>query len=318
MRVDYLGLEAFVSIAERGSFQRAADALNLSQTALSHRIRKIETELGVQLLERNSREVSLTRAGQTLLPQVKTLLQGLHGAYAEVAAQGRARRRRVVFACLPTLANSLLPDVLAAFGKAHPDVSILLSDMPVQHILDAVISGEVEFGVTVVSADTSDCEIRPVYEEPYMLLVPSSHPFADRADVCPADLEGKVMARITSQSKNRQLVDDGLGEHRDRILWRYEVRNAVTAMSLVRAGAAFTILPRVATALAPKGLTALPFRGPGLTRTLGVATRRGVPVGEPAATLLSMIEARLTAAAAPRKHAAGGPEALSAVSAESR
>ncbi|WMS44462.1 LysR family transcriptional regulator [Acuticoccus sp. MNP-M23] len=296
MRVDYLGLEAFVSIAERGSFQRAADALSLSQTALSHRIRKIESELGVQLLERNSREVSLTRAGQTLLPQVKTLLEGLQGAYADVAAQGRARRRRIVFACLPTLANSLLPDVLARFADSHPETSILLNDMPVQHIFDAVIAGNVEFGITVVSADTSDCEIRPIYDEPYMLLVPADHPIAARADVVPADLEGKVMVRITSQSKNRQLVDDGLGEHRDRIVWRYEVRNAVTAMSLVRAGAAFTILPRMATSLAPDGLVALPFRGPGLTRTLGVATRRGVPVGEPAATLLAMIEAQLASA----------------------
>ena len=67
MRIDYLGLEAFVAIAEHGSFQRAADTLQLSQTALSHRLRKIEADLGAPLLIRSPREVSLTRDGQDLL-----------------------------------------------------------------------------------------------------------------------------------------------------------------------------------------------------------------------------------------------------------
>src|SRR5215217_7605187 len=71
MRIDFLGLHAFVAIAERGSFQHAAAHLNLSQTALSHRVRKLEEDLGVKLLSRTTREVSLTRAGLNLLPKVK-------------------------------------------------------------------------------------------------------------------------------------------------------------------------------------------------------------------------------------------------------
>ena len=77
MRVDYLGLEAFVAIAEYGSFQRAARALNLSQAALSHRLRKVEEDLGAALLTRTSREVSLTPTGQGLLPDARSLLKSL-------------------------------------------------------------------------------------------------------------------------------------------------------------------------------------------------------------------------------------------------
>jgi len=81
MRVDYLGLEAFVAVAELGSFSRAAQRLNLTQTALSHRIRKIEEDLGTRLLVRTSREVSLTMAGQaTWIDQSNALVSAFQGA----------------------------------------------------------------------------------------------------------------------------------------------------------------------------------------------------------------------------------------------
>ena len=71
MRIDFLGLEAFLSIAERGSFQRAAAHLNLSQAAISHRTCKLEEELGLKLFARTTREVTLTRAGIDFLPNVR-------------------------------------------------------------------------------------------------------------------------------------------------------------------------------------------------------------------------------------------------------
>ena len=89
MRVDYLGLEAFVAVAELGSFSRAAQRLNLTQTALSHRIRKIEDDLGTRLLVRTSREVSLTMAGQALLPQVRGKLETLAELYGTIRDTGR-------------------------------------------------------------------------------------------------------------------------------------------------------------------------------------------------------------------------------------
>ena len=67
-RIDFLGLQAFLAIAERGSFQRAAAQLNLSQTALSHRMKKLEQDLGLKLLLRTTRQVTLTEAGAQLLP----------------------------------------------------------------------------------------------------------------------------------------------------------------------------------------------------------------------------------------------------------
>ena len=295
VRIDFLGLTAFVAIADHGGFGRAAGALNLSQTALSHRLRKIEEDLGAPLLIRSSREVSLTPVGQELLPEARRLLKELHDLYD--AARGRAERhgRRLTFACLPTLAGSALPEVLGAFGAAHPGVAVEVLDMPVTRIAEAVRAGAAEFGVTIASAELADLRVRPLVEEDYVLMLPESDPLAARRTVARADLAGRSMVRISSQSRNRQLVDVALGEHRDRMVWHYETQSAVTALRLVAAGAAMTILPRSAASLAPPGVAARPFGDVRLSRTLGVVTRRGVPLSGPADALLEMIEGRFLA-----------------------
>ncbi|NJN00799.1 MAG: LysR family transcriptional regulator [Aquincola sp.] len=84
MRIDVLGLQAFVSIAERGSFHGAATHLSLSQTALSHRIRKLEESLATQLFVRTTRQVTLTPAGAALLPRARTIFEDLGKAIGEV------------------------------------------------------------------------------------------------------------------------------------------------------------------------------------------------------------------------------------------
>lgn len=293
MRVDYLGLEAFVAIADFGSFQRAAEALSLSQAALSHRLRKIEDDLGSALLTRSSREVSLTPIGQGLLPEARSLLKALQDAYESVRVGAQKQARRLAFACLPSIANSVLPAVLYAMAEQRPDIAFELQDIPVDRISGVVRSGTAEFGVTIVSAELSDLRLRPLVDEEYRLFLRRDHPLATRSFVTLQDIVGLRLARIRSQSKNRQLLDVAFGEMRDQITWRFEVQNATMAMRLVASGAALTILPESAIAMAPAVLVAIPFKGVRLQRTLGIVSRRGVPLSDNAADLLGRIETEL-------------------------
>ncbi|TRW99404.1 LysR family transcriptional regulator [Paracoccus sp. M683] len=293
MRVDYLGLEAFVAIADYGSFQRAAEALNLSQAALSHRLRKIEDDLGSALLTRSSREVSLTLLGQGLLPEARSLLKALQDAYESVRAGAQRQARRLAFACLPSIANSVLPAVLHEMSDQRPDIAFELLDIPVDRIADVVRSGSAEFGVTIVSAELSDLRLRPLVDEEYRLFLRHDHPLASRAEVTLQDIVGVKLARIRSQSKNRQLLDVALGDMRDQITWRFEVQNATMAMRLVARGAALTILPESAIAMAPAVLVSVPLVGARLQRTLGIVSRRGVPLSDNATDLLGRIETEM-------------------------
>ncbi len=295
MRVDYLGLEAFVAIADYGSFQRAADALNLSQAALSHRLKKIEEGLGNALLTRTPREVSLTPLGQGLLPEARRLLKELQDVYESVRQSAQRQAKRLAFACLPSVANSILPKLMAELRQERPELGYEVLDIPVTRIAEAVRNGAAEFGVTIVSAELSDLRLRPLFEEDYRLFLPKDHPLAARKSVRLEDLFDKPMARISSHSKNRQLLDVAFGEARDKLRWQFEVQNAIMAQRLVSSGAALTILPHSAISMAPVSLTCLPFEDVRLVRTIGIISRRGVPLSHTATEVLARIETELLA-----------------------
>ncbi|MBP0484537.1 LysR family transcriptional regulator [Sagittula salina] len=290
MRVDYLGLEAFVAIANYGSFQRAAEGLNLSQAALSHRLRKIEEDLGTALLTRSNREVSLTAAGQELLPEARKLLKGLQDVYESVRSGGRGKMRRFSFACLPTIATAILPEVLKGLQTDEPDLAFDLYDIPVPRIVEAVRSGAAEFGITIGSAEMSDIRFRHFADEEYRLFVHREAPLAARASVTMEDLEPVPMVRIASQSKNRQLLDMAFGQMRDRMRWQMEVQSAAVAMRMVSQAMVATILPATALFMAPASVVAIPFKGVRMQRSLGVVQRRGVPLSDGAQRLLDRIE----------------------------
>lgn len=296
MRVDYLGLEAFVAVAELGSVSRAAERLNLSQTALSHRLRKVEAELGTRLLTRTSREVTLTKAGQILLPQVREQLMALSSLYGAMRQESSLAQRRITFACLPTVSQYYLPPILALFARDRPGIGLTLIDQPAGRIPTLVHDGEAEFGITILGAGAWDLESEHLYSEPYVLLVPPGHRLAERASVTRADLIGEPMVRIRTQSTNRQLIEDSLGDVARHLDWRIEVQSASTAMHLVAEGAGITFLPRLTADLATRNtVIGLPFSDVTLTRDIGVLHRRGVPLAPATSVLLDMIRARLVA-----------------------
>ncbi|MCZ0737690.1 LysR family transcriptional regulator [Phreatobacter sp. AB_2022a] len=299
MRIDFLGLEAFVAIAERGSFNRAAAHLNLSQTALSHRMKKLEDDLGVRLLTRTTRQVTLTPAGLELLPRAQAVMADLTSSFVALRERGREQLERIAIGCLPTIAVAYLPVVLDAFRKAHPRVGVRVYDNSATEIAEHVQAGRAEFGLTIVAANRWDLEIRPLMKEPFVLVCPDRHPLARKVTVNWQALEGEPLVRIAPQTGNRVLIDDALGSRRENLDWRYEVQHVATAVGMARAGIGLTIVPRLALGVVDTaGIVALPLRNPGVTRTLGIVSKRGIPPSPPAATLLDLIVSALRSAGA--------------------
>lgn len=298
MRIDFLGLEAFVAIAERGSFNRAAAHLNLSQTALSHRMKKLEDDLGVRLLTRTTRQVTLTPAGLELLPKAQGVMAELSASFVALRDRGKEKLERIAIGCLPTIAVAYMPGVLASFRKVHPHVGVRVYDNSASEIAEHVQSGRAEFGLTIVAANRWDLEIRPLLKEPFVLVCPDGHALAKAGAVNWAALEGEALVRIAPQTGNRVLIDDALGSRRENLDWRYEVQHVATAVSMVRSGIGLTVVPRLAFgAVDPAGLVAVPLRNPGVTRTLGIVSKHGIPPSPPAATLLDLIISELRAEA---------------------
>lgn len=296
MRIDLLGLQAFVSVAERGSFVRAAAHLNLSQTALSHRMRKFEEGLGVSLFTRTTRHVALTPVGLELLPQARKLMDELGTSLERIRAHGVRQDERVVIGCLPTIAAYHLPRVIRAFSTAHPSVSVKIHDNSAMEIAQLVQSGAAEFGLTIVSSNIADLDIKVLAKEPFVLLCAKDDAVARRRFVNWSQLGTTPLIRISPQAGNRQLVDEALGRRSEALNWRYEVQHLQTAVGMVLAGVGLAVVPKIA-ASSPgmAGLVAVPLRNPGVHRTLGILMRRDKPLSKTAQTLLQMIRQHFAA-----------------------
>lgn len=302
MRADILGLQAFVSIAERGSFHAAASHLNLSQTALSHRIRKLEESLGAALFLRTTRQVSLTPAGAALLPRARRIFEDLGFALDEARVDARDAEGEVVMGCLPTVAVRCLPGVIAAFSALRPGIRVRVHDNSASEIADKVQSGQAEFGVTIVAANRWDLELKPVIKEPFVLVGHRSMPLAKASSLTWAQLQGEPLVRISAETGNRILIDDALGARRDTLSWRYEVQRVITAVSLVRAGIGYAIVPQLALdRIDDEDLVTVPLRSPAVSRTLGIVTHKTLPLRPAARDLLALLTQALTSSVSPKR-----------------
>jgi DNA-binding transcriptional LysR family regulator len=294
MRIDFLGIEAFVSIADRGSFHLAAAHLNLSQTALSHRMKKLEDDLGLKLFARTTRQLSLTPAGLELLPKARRMIEDMAASYRSLRQQGRDGQAQLAIGCLPTIANHYLPRILKEFSGVYPELNLRVYDNSASEIAELVQKGEAEFALTIVSANRWDLDIKPMLKEPYVVLCPAGHQLAASEQVAWSELEGFPLVRISQQTGNRVIIDDALGSRRELMTWRYEVQHIATAVSMVQAGLGLTIVPRLAIdASGLPGVVARPLRNPMVTRTIGIVMKRGLPLSAAGQVLMELINRHL-------------------------
>ena len=290
MRIDFLGLQAFLSIAERGSFQRAAAHLNLSQTAISHRMRKLEDELGLKLLARTTREVTLTRAGTDFLPKAQKAVAALEHSLDELKQQGAKRRNRLDIASLPAFAVHYLPPILRKFHDLQPLVEVRIVETPSAAVADLVQSGEVEFGLSVVPTNRWDLEVETISSAPLALACPARHLLGKNRSIGWSELRNVPLIRVGSKTAIRPMIDDALTLLGISLNWQYEVQHVETAVSLVEVGLGVTIVPSVDVALhRGRGVVAIPLRSPRMSCSYGLITRRGMPLSGAAAALRDLL-----------------------------
>ena len=236
MRIDFLGLEAFLSIADRGSFHLAAAHLNLSQTALSHRMKKLEDDLGVKLLARTTRQVALTPAGQDLLPKARRMMDEISASFAALRQQGKERQERLTVGCLPTIADPLP----AARASGVPD-GLAGADRAGARQLGDARSPSMSRPAGPNSASRSSRPTAGTWRSRLCSRSLSSrsarrsHPLAGRLGSTGRPGRHSAGARQRPDRQSR-LDRRRTGRRREQMTWRYECQHVATAVSLVAAG----------------------------------------------------------------------------------
>jgi DNA-binding transcriptional LysR family regulator len=269
---DVVDLRAFLAIVETRSFARAAESLNLSQSAISRRIQKLEATVGAPLLERTTRHVAPTAVGRELVPLVTRMLDEFDRSLFAVRDLGARRSGLVTIACLPTAAFYFLPAVIKAFNEDYPNIRVRILDLPANDGVHAELTFD------------------RLIEDPFVLACRRDHELAQADIVEWSDLAPYRLISVHRSSGNRTLLDAALAKVNIKLNWFYEVTHLSTSLGLVEAGLGISVLPRLAT---PKDrhpiLVTRALGAPRVTRTIGILRRRNASLSPAAERFLEIL-----------------------------
>ena len=292
MKLDTLGVQAFIAIADHGGFARAAESLHITQTALSRRLKNLESFLGVRLVERSTRSVALTQIGRDFLPRAERLLGELAAALVEIRETGKSMRGDVTIACIQTVSANFLPKIVQRYAALHPENRIRILDYPAPDVEAAVLRREAEFGITMQTAPRRDLTSVPLVNDRFVLVCRDDHALAGKKRVTWKQLEPHTMIFAGHEGGTRALVD--LAIHRKEIKWRpyYEVQRSSTALGMVAKGVGATIVPAIAVQQdAYPRLRAVPLVDPVVSRTLVLVSRTNAQLSPAAQALYELMRA---------------------------
>ncbi|UHL62918.1 LysR family transcriptional regulator [Paralcaligenes sp. KSB-10] len=288
---DLQELQAFVAVSEKLSFRAAAEDLHLSAPALSRRIEKLESILGVKLFERSTRHVVLTNVGRTFLDHSRSALDELEGAMLGIADLAAQRRGVVTVACVPSAAYYFLPAVIAKFTKSYPQIRVRILDESANTVLNAVINRQADFGINFIGTQEADLEFEPVFTERFVLAVHKDHHLSKRRKVRWEELCDERFMSVGKSSGNRVLIDSALAQSARRPSSFFEVAHVSSLLGLVEAGLGVAAVPQLALpAKNHSTLKGIPLIEPEVSRTLGLLCKKHSPLSPAAKVLYELIK----------------------------
>lgn len=279
LHFDLADLQAFRAVAEIGNFRRAAESIHLSQPAFSRRIDKLEQALGVRLLERTTRRVSLTAVGREFERKVQALLGELDATLLGIRGVTATRLGEVTVAGVPSTVYYYLSQVILRYHQRYPRIRVRIVDASANEVLSAVAGGEADFGLNFIGSQEPDIEFKPLLEERFVAAVRRDHPLANKRRVAWAELADHDFITVSKSSGNRVLLDQALAGAAKLPQSIYEAQHVTTLLGLVEAGLGVAAVP----AMAMPGpehplLASVPLVDPVVTRKVGLIRRRGRPL----------------------------------------
>ncbi|MEI2418419.1 LysR substrate-binding domain-containing protein [Orrella sp. JC864] len=190
-------IDAFIALAETGKFSVAAERCNVSASAFSQAIGRLESLVGARLFDRDTRNVQLTAEGQTFLVGARRIHQEWQASLAAVRSQSLLNQGNVTLAAPPSLCSDWLPRLMADFNRDHPAIVLRLHDAVSERSLDMIVSGQVDFGLNAVPGNDLEFESVLLFNEPFHLLCRSDDPLARRRKLRLQEVAGRVAVQTT-------------------------------------------------------------------------------------------------------------------------
>lgn len=284
MNIKYRQLKAFVLAVETGSFRAAAGRLSVTQSSFSALIQALEQDVGTALFERTTRRLALTDAGARLHDRIRHPIADLEDAYGYIREVGRGAAGVLAFGVLPSLAAGMATRHLAAFQRRYPDVRVKLRERKHVELVDAVLAGDVEFGIGVLLRPVPELAFQHLTDDELLFVVPRGHPLASTSPTW------KSLERHPYIYVGNGNTEHALASEQVRTAAAYEVEHVATALAMVRHGLGVSVIPSsVLPAVNVAGLACLPVRGAASVRRIGVITKKDRQLGAAARAFVAQL-----------------------------
>ncbi len=269
VNLGFRDLKYVVAVAECGSVSRAADACAITQPALSERIKRIETTLGVALFERNKRAIRVTVAGERFVLKARQLLDEAAEIDELVSATQAPLSTPLHVGVIATLGPYLMPHVLPPLRKQYPGLELVLQEGLTDALLDNLQAGSLDVVIAAAPLNASGIEQLELFHEPFVLAVPLNHVFADKKTVDASDLCGDDMVLLEDgHCLSGQALDVCPAKQRQNRK-RLHAMTLETLRHMVAAGAGYTLLPKLAVGSKPSLTKLIRYRNLGGKRQYG-------------------------------------------------
>ncbi|MCB1724586.1 MAG: LysR family transcriptional regulator [Gammaproteobacteria bacterium] len=270
--MDIAALHAFVEVADLGSFSAAAEALYLTQPAVSKRVAQLESELDTRLFDRIGRRVALTAAGEILLPRARNLINDAREIKRVVADLSGDVRGRLVMGTSHHIGLHRLPQPLKRYTERYPDVELDIRFMDSEAACRAVETGDLELAiVTLPPAPPPNLQMLTIWDDPLAFMVASDHPLAGRGPVTLDELLEHPAVLPGSTTYTRAILEQAVRSAGAELRVGMATNYLETLHMLVATGLGWSLLP--ATVLDDQ-VRVIAVEGMRLSRRLGVVTHR--------------------------------------------
>ena len=269
-------LQYFVKLADLRHFSKAADACFVSQPTLSTQIKKLEDELGVQLVERSPKNIMLTQVGEEVAERARLVLSDIEqirkvARRSENPADGELR-----LGLFPTLAPYYLPHVVPNVRKLYPNLRLQLAEEKTEDILRMLRKGELDAALLALPLNDDGLEMEILFEEPFVLALPATHPLAGRNDITLQDLDGEELLLLDEGHCLREhaLEVCALAGAHERV--DFHATSMETLRQMVAADVGVTLMPILSVKppiAATSNLVVSGFAEPPPTRTIALVWR---------------------------------------------
>jgi len=280
--MDLTLIRSFLAVAETGTITEAAERIGITQPALSRRLQQFEDHLGVPLLMRGRKGATLTEIGRLVQSEAQGIVAHYERMQEMVSSHRHLEGGTVRIGGGATAVSYMLPEAIAAFQAAHPQVRFQMREAGSSEIADDVVAGHLELGVVTLPVRDRELDVTPLTTDRIVLVARQDHPLARRRRVRIDDLADQAFVAFEAGSALRQIIDSKLRDAGVEVNVVMELRSIPAILRMVSTTGNLAFVSQLGMEQ-QTDVVAVPVQGLRIERRLAVIARRGVALS-PAAS----------------------------------